>query len=227
LRTVHYDGWLLRSTGGDSRRVNSVNCMAPGSLPLAEKVLVCEATYRRWGHGAVFRLTPLADAGLEGMLVARGYTLDKPTHVQIAETAALPVAREVEIFSVAGTEWIDAATRARGLAVQHAQIFAAQHNAIGIETAWALVRAAGEPAAVGVVAIGRGWAGLHGIYVAKEARQRGLARLVSTALIGIAHARGARRAWLQVEQSNIAALPLYASLGFRTVYDYHHRVQPV
>src|SRR5262250_2490098 len=83
LRTLHYDGWLLRSTGGDSRRVNSVNCMTAGALPLGDKVATCEAIYRRWGYGAVFRLTPLADPALDTMLIARSYTLDKPTHVQV------------------------------------------------------------------------------------------------------------------------------------------------
>jgi ribosomal protein S18 acetylase RimI-like enzyme len=66
---------------------------------------------------------------------------------------------------------------------------------------------------------------LLGIYVAKFARRRGLARRVSQALLAYASIRGATRAWLQVEQANAAALPLYAALGFRTAYAYHHRIR--
>jgi ribosomal protein S18 acetylase RimI-like enzyme len=80
------------------------------------------------------------------------------------------------------------------------------------------------PVAVGVVAIERGWAGLHGIHVAKSVRRQGLARKLSEDLLGFAYARGARRAWLQVAQGNAAALLLYESLGFHTAYGYHHRV---
>ena len=82
-----------------------------------------------------------------------------------------------------------------------------------------------QPTAVGAAGIERGWSGLNGIHVAKNARRKGFARMVSEALIGFAHAKGARRAWLQVEQNNASALPLYDSLGFRTWYAYHHRVQ--
>jgi ribosomal protein S18 acetylase RimI-like enzyme len=65
-----------------------------------------------------------------------------------------------------------------------------------------------------------------GIYVAANARRRGYARQISETLIGFAHARGAKRTWLQVEQNNFRALPLYEGFGFQTAYEYHHRIQP-
>ena len=80
-------------------------------------------------------------------------------------------------------------------------------------------------AAVGVASVERGWAGLHGIHVATDVRRQGVARKLSEALLGFSYARGARRAWLQVAQTNIAALPLYRSLRFQTVYSYHHRIR--
>jgi ribosomal protein S18 acetylase RimI-like enzyme len=103
-------------------------------------------------------------------------------------------------------------------------VFAAQHRAVAIDAGWAIAFVEGRPAAVGVVAIERGWAGLLGIYVVASGRRRGLARQISNSLMAYAQGRGARRAWLQVEQMNAAALPLYAALGFRTAYAYHHRV---
>jgi ribosomal protein S18 acetylase RimI-like enzyme len=225
LRCVHYDGWLLRSTGGDSRRVNSVNVVARSSLPLEDKIATAEAIYRRWGRKTIFRLTPLAEETLDDLLVARGYVLNAPTFVQLAELSPLRVPERVRIFARADDAWIAAALRIRGLEGEPASAFAMQHRSIGAETAWMLIEEAGVAAAVGVATLDRGWAGLHGIYVAREARRRGLARTISEALIGHAHAGGARHAWLQVEQTNAAALPLYSSLGFRTCYAYHHRVQ--
>lgn len=81
LRTVPYDGWLLRSSGGASRRPNSVNCMTPSRLALDEKIATVEAIYRRWSRTTIFRLTPLADEGLDAALAARGYMIEEPTFV--------------------------------------------------------------------------------------------------------------------------------------------------
>jgi len=225
LRTVHYDGWLLRSSGGDSRRVNSVNPITPGSIGLQEKIATAEAIYARWGRTAIFRLTPLADDGLDEALAARGYALNAPTFVQVAEAVAFACSAGIEMFDLASDRWIDAALAIRGISGQNAAVFAAQHRAIGIDSAWALIAENGVAVVVGAVAVSRGWAGLHGIIVSKSARRRGLARRMSEGLIGFARAKGARRAWLQVEQDNTAAIQLYAGLGFKTAYAYHHRIQ--
>lgn len=225
LRTVHLDGWLLRSSGGESRRVNSVNPIAAGDLPLAEKIAAAEAVFARWGRDAIFRLTPLADEGLDAMLAARGYTIEAPTFVQIAAVEDGACNTGLRLFDRPAKAWIEAAVRIRGLTGEAAEVFALQHQAVGVDTGWALIAEGGEPAAVGVVAIERGWAGLLGIYAAKHARRRGLARRISQGLLALAQGRGATRAWLQVEQANAAALPLYAGLGFRTAYAYHHRMR--
>jgi len=224
LRTVHYDGWVLRSTGGDSRRVNSVNPMSPGVLALPEKIAAAEAIYRRWGREAIFRLTPLAEDGLDQMLAGLGYVVHVPTFVQVAEIAGASADPDVRIAD-APDGWIDAAAEIRGLNGEAAEVFALQHRAVAVNAGWALLTLDGRPAAVGVTAIERGWAGLLGIYVAKCARRQGLARRVSQSLLAHASVRGATHAWLQVEQANAPALPLYAALGFRTAYAYHHRVR--
>jgi ribosomal-protein-alanine N-acetyltransferase len=50
--------------------------------------------------------------------------------------------------------------------------------------------------------------------VAPDSRRRGIARRLVLAGIEHAHAKGARRAFLEVRASNIAAQKLYSSLGF-------------
>jgi N-acetylglutamate synthase len=226
LTSVHYDGWLLRSSGGASRRPNSVNCIQPSTIDLAQKISAAEALYTRWSRRTIFRLTPLADAGLDALLEQRGYTIEEPTFVQIADVR--PTSTEgVHLFETAGDAWIASALSVRRLNGEAAGVFAAQHRAIAVESIWAVIHMNGQPAAVGVAAIERGWVGLHGIHVAKDVRRHGLARKLSEALLGFSYARGARRAWLQVAQANAAALPLYRSLGFLTAYGYHHRVRQV
>jgi ribosomal protein S18 acetylase RimI-like enzyme len=224
LKTVHYDGWLLRCTGGASRRPNSVNCVRASTIPLGEKIEAAAALYARWRQRVVFRLTPLADEGLDLMLEQRGYAIEEPTFVQLAEIKPPASAFDAHIFICASDAWIEAAADIRGLTDEEASIFAMQHRTVAIDSAWALIKMNETPVAVGVVAIERGWAGLHGIHVAKSVRRQGLARKLSEDLLGFAYARGARRAWLQVAQGNAAALPLYERLGFHTAYGYHHRV---
>lgn len=226
LRTVHFDGWLLRCTGGQSRRVNSVNVLTRGVVPLPEKIAAAEAIYARWGRSAVFRLTPLSEPELDALVADRGYGTEASTFVQVASLEAPPRALGVAISDRSDEGWIAAALQIRGLSGDEAVAFGKQHRAVGIDCGWAVIHnEAGAAVAVGVVAIERGWAGLHGIYVAKGARRAGIARRLSEALLAHAYERGARRAWLQVEQNNAPAIPLYAALGFRTAYEYHHRVR--
>jgi GNAT superfamily N-acetyltransferase len=164
---------------------------------------------------------------LDETLADRGYVLNGATFVQTTELAARTPRDDVDIRPTISDEWIAAALGTRGFGAAEAWVFEAQHRAIGVETGWAMLRSGSAPAAIGVVAIERGWAGLHGIYVAKAARGAGLGFALSEVLLGYAHAMGARRAWLQVEQANLPALPLYARLGFATAYSYVHRVPPV
>jgi ribosomal-protein-alanine N-acetyltransferase len=55
------------------------------------------------------------------------------------------------------------------------------------------------------------------VAVAAEARRRGVARQVLDRVEGSARERGARVAMLEVRRSNVAAISLYRSLGYREV----------
>src|SRR5437868_6694718 len=42
LQSMLYDGWLLGFSHGYTRRANSVQSLYPSSLPLDEKIAICE-----------------------------------------------------------------------------------------------------------------------------------------------------------------------------------------
>ncbi|MCI0686778.1 MAG: GNAT family N-acetyltransferase, partial [Sporichthyaceae bacterium] len=65
----------------------------------------------------------------------------------------------------------------------------------------------------------RSWLHLGLVEVREDLRGQGLGRLVTVALAGWAHERGATRAMLQVDERNQVARALYARMGFVT----HHR----
>ncbi|PZG14606.1 GNAT family N-acetyltransferase, partial [Micromonospora craterilacus] len=84
-----------------------------------------------------------------------------------------------------------------------------------------------------LVATGRGtvtgqgrWLGLCLIEVLPAARRQGLAAQLIRALAEWAADAGATDAFLQVEQSNAAAVALYRKLGFTTHHTYLTRVAP-
>lgn len=227
LKTVHLDGWLVRSSGGDTRRVNSVNVFGPGTLPLADKVGRAERIYRELGRRCLFRVTPLADSALPDLLSERDYASEGATFVQTAEIGQTPMPDGVEILSRVSDTWLAAALAIRGIeGGEDRETFRMLHRAIAIETGWALIRVDNKAVACGCVSVERGWSGLTGIYVHKDARGRGLARKITAGLISWARNQGARRTWLQVDQTNEPAISLYSSLGFRTSYTYHYRVAP-
>ncbi len=65
--------------------------------------------------------------------------------------------------------------------------------------------------------------GLYDVFVAPEARGRGLARRLCAWLLARAREEGARHAYLQVEGDNAPARAVYHRLGFADAYAYHYR----
>ena len=65
--------------------------------------------------------------------------------------------------------------------------------------------------------------GLFNIYTAPDYRGQGCGRAITQALLRFGQRQFATHAFLQVEAENVAAISLYAQLGFVPVYRYHYR----
>ena len=68
--------------------------------------------------------------------------------------------------------------------------------------------------------------GVCGMFTEPHARGRGTAGRLLADLLGWAHDRGARRAYLCVVADNVSALRSYERSGFVGVSEYHNRVLP-
>src|SRR5258706_14764903 len=73
LETQANFGWVQRFAGGYTKRANSINAIEakPDFTPAAMADL--ERPYRERGQPPIWRLTPLAPAGPDGVLADRGY----------------------------------------------------------------------------------------------------------------------------------------------------------
>src|ERR1700694_3751410 len=90
LANLLYDGWVLSFSEGYTRRANSIHPLYPSTLPLEDKIAICEATYAARGQETVFKLTTGAqDAELDATLEHLGYASAATTSVQIADLSLL------------------------------------------------------------------------------------------------------------------------------------------
>lgn len=54
------DGWLLRFSAGKAKRARCINAICAGRMPLADKLVRCEAAYAAAALPMIFRVTPFS-----------------------------------------------------------------------------------------------------------------------------------------------------------------------
>lgn len=224
-------GWLLRAADGWTGRGNSALPVGDPDRPLEAAVDAVERWYRDRGLPPLVNVPlPLA-APVNAELDARRWRARPLVLVQTAPLRALlaeptdPALPAVRLQTAPTPQWLAmVADRKGGLPP------AARHVLTAVpELRFAhLYDDTGELLATtrgSITGDGR-WLGLSLIEVAPAARRRGLARHVVRALAGWAAEAGASTAFLQVEESNTAAVALYRRLGFTTHHTYLTRQAP-
>jgi ribosomal protein S18 acetylase RimI-like enzyme len=83
LHTTMCNGWLLRLSGGHTKRANSANPLNPleQQVDFAQTISAVESFYQSHHQPCIFRITPLAPDGCDNALEQAGYRLLDPTHV--------------------------------------------------------------------------------------------------------------------------------------------------
>jgi N-acetylglutamate synthase len=223
-----HDGWVLRASGTDTRRANSVTQLQPGALSLAQKIAYCEDWYFTRDQIPTFRLTSaLSPPALDRLLEERDYEIVTPSHIMTAQlspaigqgVAPANIRKRTLAEGIAdlhGLKGSDPALAARDIARQGAWSEPECH------LAWF---EADQVVACGMARVSGNWAGLFNMRTASEWRGRGIAGHLVQSLLHWAVGLGATQAFLQVEQGNAPALALYSKHGFNVRYDYHYRVR--
>ena len=221
--------WLLRASGGFTRRGNSALPLGSPGKPVGEALATVEDWYGARGLDPRLQLPLDASAAdLAKELEARGWRREIPVHVMTAELA--PVLRASAGDDTADVR-VDGAPDEAWLAVYRSE--AGPLPDVGPRellvnhpsAAFASIRAGDECVAIARATVDGRWAGLFAVEVAPAHRRRGLGRRVSIAALRWAVRAGARRAYLQVVPENEPAVTLYTRLGFDVHHDYEHYVR--
>ena len=229
-RQLLYDGWLVFLSPGKAKRARSVNAFYASTLPLADKIERCEEIYARAGLPALFRITPFVHpAVLDDALAQRGYVEFDPTLVMTTSLVAPPTRphlAEIEMTAPLPDAFVEIVGELRGSPpsqrAAHLERIAQSPHDVRPVVAWR----EGRPVASGVLSVEGDVAGLFDIVTEPSHRSRGIGTEVVAALLARAWERGARTAFLQVNDGNAPAVAIYRRLGFDTTYRYHYRARP-
>lgn len=225
------DGWLVRYLPGKARRARCINAVAPGRLPLAEKLALAAPVYEAAGVPMIFRLTAFTQPpGLDDELAAIGYGVVDPTRVMICPQ--LPVASSLQRLP-AGLDWVvldgapfaQAVGSLRGSPADHIKSHALRlaHSPVSYQ-GFALRRENdGAVVACGQLAQEGEMVGLYDVFTHESMRGQGLASRLCERMLSISVKQNAKLAYLQVDSENQAALQVYRRLGFADAYRYHYR----
>lgn len=222
--------WLLRSAGGYTKRANSANALQPGATLTPQLLDHIEAHYALQQLPSIFRLSPLADGGVDALLQARGYRVVDPSLLMQRATQdhdCQPAADgELRFESQLPARWLEGYCAASVHPPEHQLPHRRILESIGMRCAYASLQRDGRALAWGLAVLERDAVGLYEVLVHPGHRAQGLGRQLVQGLLQWAALQGATHADLQVAGANARARQLYASLGFAPVYGYHYRVKP-
>lgn len=199
-------GWLLRAGHGITSRANS-------AIPLDVSAQIAHlALVRDWYRE---RDLPAWLALPERLLPIRTPGI-KPARVMVREPAAAPTTPTATPAQQPEAQWL-----------------AIYERDVPVDVLTAVIDGRLTFATVSGCAVGRGavttapdgtpWLGISSVRVSPAHRGQGHARAVCEALLAWGAESGARRAYVQVEVDNHAAIALYTTLGFRL----HHQTRYV
>jgi N-acetylglutamate synthase len=225
LQTQSTGGWVQRFAGGYTKRANSINALGSEAIFTLQMKNTLEAPYKERGLSPVWRLTPLAPPETDQALAAAGYRRIDESFVQLAPLGADFTADPgVRIAPSPSATWLAGFAELSPVAPQHRETMTLMLGSIAAPVGFATVEDAEGPTAFALGVADGEHVGLFDVLVAPRARRQGLARRLTQSIGAWGKAQGAQSIYLQVVATNVSALPLYASLGFETVYSYAYRV---
>jgi ribosomal protein S18 acetylase RimI-like enzyme len=225
--SVQYDGtWALRLTASHpAKRLNSVNPLDPSDdKKLGERIERAARRFTAYGRQLTFRISPLAAPAISKHLDAEGWSTFGHSTVMrlpLSEVAVESAVDQIPLKDL--NRFVSAACEVHGYETDLRPGFTEVVSLIKAEAGLFVLEQNDVPVSTAICVHDGALAGLFEVATAREQRGRGYGRRMLLSALKWAFTRGARVAWLQVEEDNEKALALYRSLGFEAVYRYHYR----
>jgi ribosomal protein S18 acetylase RimI-like enzyme len=222
------DGWLVRFSAGKARRARCVNAVAPGHLPLGQKLMLCQRVFDDAALPMLIRITPFSQPPqLDAQLAQLGMRSFELTRVMVRTDPQAqqpePLPAGMTLVAIGHEAFAQTVGMLRGSSLAQRQAHGQRLANSPVPFLAHVLKRDGEVLACGQFGLEGDMVGLYDVFTAPAARGQGLARLLCGHLIAQAVARGARTAYLQVEGENHAARAVYRRLGFADAYTYHYR----
>lgn len=228
--SVRYDGaWAIRLTAGHpAKRLNSVNPLDPGDdSNLPERIAKLAQLFVSVSRPLTFRMSPLSGDGIEAYLDGEGWSSFSKSVVMRAPLVEALVKDAISQIPLKDTgRFVDAALAVREQGTSLRGGLLGIIGSIQPPAGLFVQEQEGCPVSTAICVRDGELAGLFEVATEASQRGRGHGRRTLLSALKWARSQGARKAWLQVEADNEAAIGLYRSLGFSEVYRYHYRQPP-
>lgn len=220
---VRRDGWLLRFSGGGSKRANSVQTLRWTGGDTDAAIRAAEADYRARGLTPVFQIVDVsAPRDLDACLERRGYRVVDRTLLMTKPVTAVTALAAVTGHDDPPPEWL--AIYLSTVTPDRRATAPAIIAGLPRPRRFLVAALGGQPASVGLAVAEAGYCGIECMATQETKRGRGGGLAVLTGIEAWAAEQGAGTLWLQVVETNAPARRLYEGAGFRPAGAYWYRV---
>ena len=229
IKTIFYDGWVLRFANGYTKRSNSINPIYHSHKDAMEKIKRCEKIYESINQKAIFKITDkVYPADLDLILHESGYKDCAYVSVRTKELEDVyePSSKDIIVFNDLDNMWFDNYCELSNIGTKDAITLTQILENIIPETYFIALKTNGKISACGLGVIENEFMGIFNIIVDPDYRKQGLGRDIMLHLMNIGRQNGASLSYLQVMKDNTAAINLYEKLGFDESYQYWYRMKP-
>ncbi|MDO8358779.1 MAG: GNAT family N-acetyltransferase [Devosia sp.] len=217
--------WVLRAANGYTQRANSVQPLDPGDDDdLDTRIAHARDWYAARGLPSIFRMTPLASPRLVLALDAAGWTMvDRSCTLAMDMPDAAPD-RRGECLDPFGERFLHCQRTMWGYPEDKMQKFIALMRSVTVPMVGVVLYSDDNVAvATSLWAVADGIAVTGNVVTDTMQRRRGFGGAMMRTGLAWAKGQGATTAALNVVADNAAGRGLYASLGYRWLFDYAYR----